>query len=55
MADPLGVLEEGEIYFKSSEQNLVDASTGALFNVVRGPVVASAFTSSVDPNLIFRL
>lgn len=38
--DPKGVLEEGEIYFRSS-RNLSDADTGAIFNTITGKVIVS--------------
>ena len=36
--DPLGVLEEGQIYYCSS-QPLKDLSTQTLFTVLKGPVL----------------
>lgn len=39
--DPLGVLESGEIFFRSSTP-MREAKYGALFNSVVGPVLVSA-------------
>ncbi|THU92070.1 hypothetical protein K435DRAFT_672820 [Dendrothele bispora CBS 962.96] len=39
--DPLGVLQEGEIYYRSSNP-MTDPETQALFNVVKGPVLVKA-------------
>ncbi|KAF8079235.1 RNA dependent RNA polymerase-domain-containing protein [Lyophyllum atratum] len=40
--DPLGILEEGEVYFRSS-QSLTDPQTQTLFNVVTGDVLLGRY------------